>query len=74
VPEDRKIPPHDASSGALLGWLWRSYMRQHFWTIAAAVFFMALEGSMLGALSWLIQPMFDDIFVAGNSGAIWSHI
>jgi subfamily B ATP-binding cassette protein MsbA len=72
VPDDRKIPPQDASSRALLGWLWRSYMRQHFWTIAAAVFFMSLEGSMLGALSWLIQPMFDDIFVAGNSGAIWT--
>ncbi len=34
--------------------------------MAGAVFFMVIEGSMLGALSWLMQPMFDQVFVAGN--------
>lgn len=33
---------------------------------------MALEGSMLGALSYLLQPMFDDVFVAGREDwLIW---
>ncbi|MEX0369108.1 MAG: ABC transporter ATP-binding protein [Tateyamaria sp.] len=31
-----------------------------------AVLFMLIEGSMLGALSYLMQPMFDQVFVAGN--------
>lgn len=37
-----------------------------------AVFFMVLEASMLGALSYMMQPMFDDVFVAGQGGMlIW---
>jgi len=40
--------------------------------MAVAVFFMLLEGSMLGALSYMMQPMFDDVFVEGNGGMlIW---
>ncbi|MEM8655451.1 MAG: ABC transporter ATP-binding protein [Pseudomonadota bacterium] len=35
--------------------------------MSIAVIFMLIEGSMLGALSWMMQPMFDDVFVAGNS-------
>ena len=36
-----------------------------------AVFFMFLEGSTLGALSYMMQPMFDDAFVAGNSTTLY---
>jgi len=36
-----------------------------------AVLFMALEGSMLGLLSWIMKPMFDDVFVQGQSTALW---
>ncbi len=32
---------------------------------------MILEGSTFGVLSYMMQPMFDDIFVGGQSGAIW---
>ncbi len=32
---------------------------------------MVIEGSTLGALSYLLQPMFDLVFVAGQSSAIW---
>ncbi|MEO0380519.1 MAG: ABC transporter ATP-binding protein [Pseudomonadota bacterium] len=40
--------------------------------MAVTVFFMLLEGSMLGALSYMMQPMFDDVFVQGNGGMlIW---
>ncbi|MEL6463527.1 MAG: ABC transporter ATP-binding protein [Pseudomonadota bacterium] len=35
--------------------------------MAIAIAFMLIEGSMLGALSWMMQPMFDDVFVGGNS-------
>ncbi|MEY8098283.1 ABC transporter ATP-binding protein [Falsihalocynthiibacter sp. S25ZX9] len=36
-----------------------------------AFFFMVIEGGSLGVLSYLLQPMFDQIFIAGDSAAIW---
>ncbi|MEO9574509.1 MAG: ABC transporter ATP-binding protein [Tateyamaria sp.] len=38
--------------------------------MAVAVFFMFVEGSMVGALSYMMQPMFDDVFVQGNGGML----
>ncbi|MEM9579592.1 MAG: ABC transporter ATP-binding protein [Pseudomonadota bacterium] len=61
----------DTSSRALLGWLWRNYLRKHLWMLVLAAIFMALEGSMLGFLSYMMQPMFDTVFLAGNTGALW---
>ncbi|MFT5787292.1 MAG: subfamily B ATP-binding cassette protein MsbA [Ascidiaceihabitans sp.] len=31
-----------------------------------AMLFMVVEGSMLGVISYMMQPMFDDVFVEGN--------
>jgi subfamily B ATP-binding cassette protein MsbA len=31
-----------------------------------AMLFMVIEGSMLGVISYMMQPMFDDVFVEGN--------
>jgi len=53
-----------------MAWLWRGYMRVHVWAIAAAMFFMTIEGAMLGALSYIVQPMFDDVFIGGDRGAM----
>ncbi|MEM8577162.1 MAG: ABC transporter ATP-binding protein [Pseudomonadota bacterium] len=39
--------------------------------MGVAAIFMILEGSMLGALSWLMQPMFDDVFTQGNVGTLY---
>ncbi|WP_327795379.1 ABC transporter ATP-binding protein [Harenicola maris] len=46
-------------------------MRRHLWLILVAGFFMALEGSMLGLLSYMMKPMFDTVFIEGNSTALW---
>ncbi|MDF0599932.1 ABC transporter ATP-binding protein [Psychromarinibacter sp. C21-152] len=54
----------------LTRWLWQRYLRRHLWVIVLAVVLMAIEGGMMGALSYLIKPMFDQVFVAGNRGAI----
>jgi len=32
---------------------------------------MAIEGSTVGALSWMLEPMFDVIFVEGRADLIW---
>ncbi|MEL6586511.1 MAG: ABC transporter transmembrane domain-containing protein, partial [Pseudomonadota bacterium] len=36
-----------------------------------AVVLMAIEGSTVGALSWMLEPMFDVIFVEGRADLIW---
>ena len=53
-----------------MGWLWRNYLHKHVGLLMVAVVFMILEGSMLGALSYMMQPMFDQVFVAGDRGAL----
>jgi len=57
-------------SSQLFKWLWKSYLRKHAGLIAVAMVFMFLEGSMLGALAYLMQPMFDRVFVAGESSML----
>ncbi|TCS61864.1 ATP-binding cassette subfamily B protein [Primorskyibacter sedentarius] len=54
----------------LLVWLWRQYLSKHWKLLALGMFFMSLEGSMFGFLSYMMKPMFDSVFVGGNSGAI----
>ena len=60
-----------ASRGmALPLWLWRGYFRAHLrWILLAAVL-MVVEGASLGAISYMIRPMFDDVFVSGNREAV----
>ena len=54
----------------LTRWLWRDYLRPHSKVIVFAVILMAIEGAMLGLLSWIIKPMFDQVFVAKDRSAI----
>lgn len=54
------------TSGQLMRWLWRDYLRKHMGILGIAVFFMILEGSTLGAMAKLMEPMFDRVFVAGE--------
>ncbi len=63
-------PRPAAAPRAITRWLWRDYVRRHRLALGAAVLLMALEGTMLGALSWLIRPMFDEVFAARNRDAI----
>ncbi|MBK0327873.1 ABC transporter ATP-binding protein [Rhodobacteraceae bacterium F11138] len=54
----------------LLGWLWHDYLRPHTGLMALAMVFMLIEGSMIGAISYMMEPMFDNVFVKGNTGAL----
>jgi len=61
-----------AQRRALVGWLWRTYMVKHWLTLAFALLFMFIEGAMFGALSYMMKPMFDEVFVGGRSDLlIW---
>lgn len=62
--------PRSDEGLSLIRWLWRGYLHKHIWLMLLALVFMALEGSMLGALSWIMKPMFDDVFIQGNTGAL----
>lgn len=59
------------NSGVIIRWLWTNFLSKYIGLLIAAIILMSIEGSMLGALSWMMQPMFDGIFVNGDSGALW---
>ncbi|MHC0053269.1 ABC transporter ATP-binding protein [Actibacterium sp. D379-3] len=63
-----RTPPDKALS--LTGWLWRDYLRRHIPLIGLALVLMSIEGSMMGALSYIVKPMFDEVFVNGNRAAV----
>jgi ABC-type multidrug transport system fused ATPase/permease subunit len=62
--------PRPGGERALLAWLWRGYLRARLPALLLAMALMAVEGGMLGALSWLVKPMFDEVFVAGSRAAL----
>lgn len=51
----------------LFGRLWTTYLRKHLFWITVAFILMVIEGSTLGLLSYMLQPMFDVVFVEGQS-------
>ncbi|NUH64864.1 ABC transporter ATP-binding protein [Sulfitobacter sp. S0837] len=58
------------TSAQLMRWLWRDYLKKHTGIMIVAVFFMIVEGSTLGVLAKLMEPMFDRVFVGGDRGAL----
>lgn len=52
-------------------WLWHNFVRKRLWLIGIAMALMAIEGSMLGAFSYLIRPMFDEVLVAGRQDMVY---
>ncbi len=53
--------------------LWRGYIQRHTWTLVLATIVMVIEGSTLGLLSYLLEPLFDTVFAPGGdaSALIW---
>lgn len=62
------LPP---PSRVLMGRLWREYVSQHWPMITLAFGMMVIEGSTVGLLSYMLQPMFDLVFTEGNIDAMW---
>ena len=56
----------------VLGWLWRDHLKRRVPMFLVALVFMALEGASVGALSYLVRPMFDGIHQgAGKAVVYW---
>ncbi|MFV0301606.1 MAG: ABC transporter ATP-binding protein [Paracoccus sp. (in: a-proteobacteria)] len=51
--------------------MWHDYLRQYWPQMAAAFLLMTIEGSTLAILSWMLKPLFDRVFVGGDTQAIW---
>lgn len=62
--------PRHENSAVLTRWIWKGYLR-HYWPMLLVAFLlMTVEGGMLGLMSYMIEPMFDRIFLAGERGSI----
>lgn len=51
--------------------MWGDYLHPYWARIILALVFLVIEGSTLGMLSWMLKPLFDTVFVGGNTDAIW---
>jgi subfamily B ATP-binding cassette protein MsbA len=63
-------PPRAYASRTLFARFWRGYLRPHLGLMLLAFAMMVIEGSTLGLLSYMIEPLFDDVFAPGGSGAL----
>ncbi|KCV81494.1 efflux ABC transporter transmembrane ATP-binding protein [Actibacterium atlanticum] len=63
-------PTQPIETKILFPWIWRKYLRKYLGIILIALAMMSIDGAALGALSYLIEPMFDDVLVTGDRGAV----
>lgn len=62
--------PQKGDSRRLLGRIWRDYIKRHTGILLIALVLMTLEGSVLGAISYLVAPMFDQVLVGKDANAM----
>ncbi|MBU2992658.1 ABC transporter ATP-binding protein/permease [Octadecabacter sp. B2R22] len=55
----------------MFGWLWHGYLKKQSKWLVVATILMMFEGATFGSLSYMMQPMFDNVFVGGDRGSIW---
>jgi subfamily B ATP-binding cassette protein MsbA len=58
-------------TGALVNRLIRGYLSQHKGTLLLAVIFMIIAAAMTAAFAAIIEPVMDQVLVAGNTNRIW---
>ena len=61
----------DHSTKYLIRRLTREYVRQHLWRIAAAIACMAVVAVATAAITQLIKPIVDQIFIDKNEAMLW---
>ncbi len=62
---------HKARPRSLFGRLWRDYLHVHWPLIAFSFGLMVVEGTTLAALSYAIQPLFDDVLASGGQSSVF---
>jgi len=71
TPDTASPPPPAARARRLFPWLWRRYLRGELGWLLLALLLMSLEGAMFGAFSWMVKPLFDEVFGTRDAGAMW---
>ena len=69
--KDSGLTLAEPEAKVLLGRLWHDYVKQHTKILIVAVIMMMLEGSVLGGLSYLVAPMFDQVLIAKDRDAMF---
>ncbi|WP_290689644.1 MULTISPECIES: ABC transporter ATP-binding protein [unclassified Haematobacter] len=59
------------TSRRLFGRLWHDYLRHQIPAMSLVAVLMVIEGSTLGALSYMLQPLFEKVFAGADPSAIW---
>lgn len=59
-----------SSAGSLLLRLWRDHVRAFWPTLLIALVLMTIEGGALGVMSYMVRPLFDEVFVAGEAASV----
>ena len=55
----------------LLGWVWQSYLKRRWAALIVAFLFMAIEGASVGALSYLVRPLFDGMRAGADVSIVY---
>lgn len=50
----------------------KNYLMRHFGTLILAIGFMVIAAAMTAAFATIIEPVMDQVLVAGNTAKIWS--
>ncbi len=61
----------DESTRALVGRIWRDYMRDHLGKIAAGICCMIIVAVSVGVQARLVEPALDKVLVEGNRTLVW---
>ncbi|MDB5665236.1 MAG: transporter related [Cypionkella sp.] len=68
---DPSLPKVSLPNPNLFRRFWRGYIHKHTLGILACLLLMIVEGSALGALSYLLKPLFDVVFTPGGEAALY---
>ena len=55
----------------LLTWVWQDYLKQRLPALIVAFLFMAAEGASVGALSYLVRPLFDEMRAGADISVVY---
>jgi len=61
----------DKASVSLVSRLWREHIKSYHWYIWGGLLCMALTALTTAGLAKMLQPLFDDVFVAKNEGMLF---
>ena len=72
MPEHFDTKPDKAKTWPLIKRLVKDYLSAHFGLLLIAVCFMIIGAAMTAAFATIIEPVMDQVLVAGNINRVWA--